>query len=135
MAQRAIRFSDATDKQIQEATRKRGFSSLAAFIRHSVEQELLGTREELMNTEERLVASIEQVRHEVIRLARAQQALFALVNSLAKVMLTCMPEPAGEAMEAAVAKAQARHARLLKNAGQSMGVSQLDMQDLVNRGG
>ncbi|MGB6944831.1 MAG: hypothetical protein WBE37_20715 [Bryobacteraceae bacterium] len=134
MAQRAIRFSDATDKQIQEATRKRGFSSLAAFIRHSVEQELLGTREELMNTEERLVASIEQVRREVIRLARAQQALFALVNSLAKVMLTCMPEPAGEAMEAAVAKAQARHARLLKNAGQSMGVSQLDMQDLVNRG-
>jgi hypothetical protein len=134
MAQRAIRFSEATDKQIQEATRKRGFSSLAAFIRHSVEQELLGTREELMNTEERLVASIEQVRHEVIRLARAQQALFALVNSLAKVMLTCMPEPAGEAMEAAVAKAQARHARLLKNAGQSMGVSQSDMQDLVNRG-
>jgi hypothetical protein len=134
MAQRAIRFSDATDKHIQEATRKRGFSSLAAFIRHSVEQELLGTREELMNTEERLVASIEQVRHEVIRLARAQQALFALVNSLAKVMLTCMPEPAGEAMEAAVAKAQARHARLLKNAGQSMGVSQSDMQDLVNRG-
>ncbi len=134
MAQRAIRFSDATDKQIQEATRKRGFSSLAAFIRHSVEQELLGTREELMNTEERLVATIEQVRHEVIRLARAQQALFALVNSLAKVMLTCLPEPAGEAMEAAVAKAQARHARLLKNAGQSMGVSQSDMQDLVDRG-
>lgn len=87
-----------------------------------------------MNTEERLVASIEQVR-EVIRLARAQQALFALVNSLAKVMLTCTPEPAGEAMQAAVAKAQARHARLLKNAGQSMGGSQLDMQDLVNGGG
>ncbi len=135
MAQRAIRFSEAIDKQIQETTRKRGFASLAAFIRHSVEQELLGTGEELMNTEERLVATIEQVRHEVIRMARAQQALFALVNSLAKVMLTCMPEPAGEAMEAAVAKAQARHARLLKNAGQSMGVSQLDMQDLVNRGG
>ncbi len=38
-------------------------------------------------------------------------------------------------MEAAVAKAQAWHARLLKTAGQSLGISQLDMQDLVNRGG
>ena len=96
MAQRTIRFSEASDKRIQEATRKRGFSSPTAFIRHSVEQELSGPSEELMNTEERLVATIEQVRQEVFRLARAQQALFALVNSMAKVILTCMPEPAGK---------------------------------------
>jgi hypothetical protein len=45
MAQRAIRFSEMTDKEIQEATRKRGFSSPTAFIRHSVEQELSGRSE------------------------------------------------------------------------------------------
>ncbi len=135
MHPRAIRFSEKAIEEVDGAARKRGFSSPSAFVRYAVDQELLGREEEVINAEERLVASIEQVRHEVLRLARAQQALFALVNGLAKVMLTCMPEPAGEAMEAAVAKAQARHARLLKNAGQSMGVSQLDMQDLVNRGG
>ena len=135
MAQRAIRFSEATDKGIQEAARKRGFSSLTAFIRHSVEQELSGRSEELVGAEERLAASIEQVRREVFRLGRTQQALFAFLDSLAKVVLTCVPEPGGEATEAAVARARGRHARLLKSAGQAMvGDSQVAMQDLVNRG-
>ncbi len=134
MAQRAIRFSEAMDNQIREATRKRSFTSPTAFIRHSVNQELSGRSEELVGAEERLAASIEQVRAEVFRLGRAQQALFAFVDSLAKVLLTCVPEPGVEAMEAAVARAQGRHARLLKSAGQAMvGDSQLAMQDLVIR--
>ena len=81
------------------------------------------------------MASIERVRQEVFRLGRAQQALFAFLDSLAKVVLTCVPEPGGEAMEAAVARARGRHARLLKSAGQAMvGDSQVAMRDLVNRG-
>ena len=48
MAQRAIRFSERTDKEIQAATRKRGFSSPTAFIHHLVEQELSGRSEELV---------------------------------------------------------------------------------------
>ena len=135
MAQRAIRFSETTDKEIQEAARKRGFSSPTAFIRHSVAQELSGRSEELVGAEERLVASIERVRQEVFRLGRAQQALFAFLDSLAKVVLTCVPEPGGDAMDAAVARARGRHARLLKAAGQAMvGDSQLAMQDLVKHG-
>jgi len=135
MAQRAIRFSDTTDKGIQEATRKRGFSSPTAFIRHSVEQELSDRGEELVGAEERLAATIEQVRRDIFRLGRAQQALFAFLDSLAKVVLTCVPEPGGEAMEAAIARARGRHTRLLKNAGQAMvGDSKLAMQDLVDDG-
>jgi len=111
MARRAIRFSEKTDKEIQEATQKRGFSSPSAFIRHSVEQELSGRNEELIGAEERLVANIERARQEVFRLGRAQQALFSLLDSLARVVLTCLPEPGGEAMEAAVARARGRHAR------------------------
>jgi hypothetical protein len=135
MAQRAIRFSEAINKGIQEAARERGFSSPTAFIRHSVEQQLSGRSEELFGAEERLAASTEQVRREVFRLGRAQQALFAFVDSLAKVLLTCVPEPSGEAMDAAVSKARGRHVRLLKSAGQAMvRDSQVAMRDLVNRG-
>ncbi len=135
MAQRAIRFSETTDQGIQEAARKRGFSSPTAFIRHSVEQELSVRSAELVGAEERIAASVEQVRREVFRLGRAQQALFAFVDSLAKILLTCLPEPGGEVMEAAVARARGRHARLLKNAGQAMvGDSKLAMQDLVAHG-
>ena len=135
MAQRAIRFSETTDKGIREATEKLGFLSPTAFIRHAVEQALSGRKEELASAEQRLAASIEQVRQELLALGRTQQALFALVDSLAKILLTCIPEPGGEAIEAAVARAQGRHARLLKSAGQAMvGDSRLAMRELVNHG-
>jgi Arc/MetJ-type ribon-helix-helix transcriptional regulator len=81
MAQRAIRFSEATDKGIREAAEKRRFSSPTAFIRHAVEQELAGRQDELVNAEGRLAASIEQVRQTVLPVARTQQALFALVDT------------------------------------------------------
>ena len=135
MAQRAIRFSETTDQRIREATEKRGFSSPTGFIRHAVEQELSGQREELLGAEDRLAASIEQLRQGMVPLDRAQQALFALVDSLAKILLTCFPEPDGHALAAAVARAQGRHARLLKSAGQAMGDdSRLAMKELVKHG-
>ena len=74
MPQRAIRFSETTDEGIRDAAAKRGFSSPTAFIRHAVEQELAGHKEELASAEQRLAASIEQVRQEVLPLA--QQSTF-----------------------------------------------------------
>jgi hypothetical protein len=71
----------------------------------------------------------------VRRLERAQQALFALVDSLAKAFLTCVPEPRGAAMEPALAEARNRHARLLNTAGQAMlSDSLVAMEELISRG-
>jgi Arc/MetJ-type ribon-helix-helix transcriptional regulator len=135
MPRRTIRLTADTDEQIRSVAKVRGYSNPSAFLRAAIKREL-GEREDgIAGAEERLAASIEQVRQEVFRLARAQQALFALVDSLAKVVLTCVPEPGGEAMEAAVARARSRHARLLKSAGQAMaGDSKLAVQELVNHG-
>jgi Arc/MetJ-type ribon-helix-helix transcriptional regulator len=135
MPRRTIRLTTDTDDRIQSAAKQRGYSSPSSFLRAAIQKEL-GEREDgMIGAEERLAASIEQVRREVFRLGRTEQALFAFVDSLAKVLLTCLPEPGGEAMEAAVARARGRHARLLKSAGQAMvGDSQVAMQDLVNRG-
>jgi len=75
------------------------------------------------------------VRQDVRRVERAQQALFALVDSLAKVFLTCVPEPHGTAMELALAEARNRHARLLNTAGQAMlSDSLVAMEELISRG-
>jgi hypothetical protein len=64
-----------------------------------------------------------------------QQALFALVDSLAKVFLTCVPEPRGAVLETAVAEARNRHARLLTNAGHAMLSDTLvTMEGLISRG-
>ena len=135
MPRRTIRLSTDENERIRSAAKLRGYSSPSSFLRAAIQKEL-GEREDgMIGTEERLAASIEQVRREVFRLGRTQQALFAFVDSLAKVLLTCVPEPGGEAMEAAVARARGRHARLLKSAGQSMvGDSQVAMQDLVTCG-
>jgi len=121
------------DERLQSTAKLKGYANPSAFLRAALDHELSGREDTIIGAEERLAASMEQMRREVFRLGRAQQALFAFVDSLAKVLLTCVPEPGGEAMDAAVARARGRHARLLKSAGQAMvGDSELALRDLVN---
>jgi Arc/MetJ-type ribon-helix-helix transcriptional regulator len=133
MPRRTIRLTADIDERVQSTAKQKGFANPSAFLRAAIDHELSGREDTMIGAEERLAASLEQMRREIFRLGRAQQALFALVDSLARVLLTCVPEPGGEAMEAAVARARGRHARLLKSAGQAMvGESELALQDLVN---
>ena len=135
MPQRSIRFPEKTNTKIQESVKTRGFGSPAAFIRYAVEQELSGRTDNFVGAEERLSATIEQMRRELFRLGRSQQALFAYLDSLAKVLLTCIPEPPQDAKVQAIARAKDRHTRLVKSAGSAMvGDSQAAMSDLVNGG-
>jgi hypothetical protein len=81
MAQRAIRFSATTDKEIQAATRKRGFSKLTAFIRHLVEQELSGRQRGTRRRRRTARGQHRAGQAEVSRLGRTQQALFAFLDT------------------------------------------------------
>lgn len=135
MEPRTIRLSDKALTEIESVVRQRGFDSPSAFIRYAVEQELSGRQDGLTGAEERLAASIEQVRHDMFRLMRVQQALFAYLDTLAKTILTCVPEPPMDAKPQAVARAKERYDRLLKSAGRAMvGDAKLAMQDLVTNG-
>ena len=135
MLPRAIRFSEKAMKEIEGLAKKRGFSSSSAFIRYAVDQELSARQEGLTGAEERLAASLEQVRKDVFRLTRAQQALFAYLDTLAKALLTCVPEPPADAKPQAVARAKERHDRLLKSVGRAMvGESGIAMKDLLGDG-
>jgi predicted DNA-binding protein len=135
MPRRTFRLTADTEERLQSTAKVRGYANPSAFLRTAIDHELSGREDVIIGAEERLAASMEQIRREVFRLGRAQQALFAFVDSLAKVLLTCVPEPGGEALDAAVARARGRHAQLLKNAGKAVvGDSQLAIQDLVIRG-
>jgi hypothetical protein len=135
MPRRTIRLSADADERLQSGAKLRGYANLSVFLRAAIDHELSEREEATIGAEQRLATSVEQISREMFRLGRTQQALFAFVDSLAKILLTCIPEPGGDAVEAAVATAQRRHARLLKSAGQAMvGDSQLAMQELVNRG-
>jgi hypothetical protein len=66
---------------------------------------------------------------------RNQQALFALVDTFAKTMLTCVPEPPSDAKPQAIARARDRYDQLIKNAGRSMSSdARSAMQGLVDHG-
>ena len=133
MPQRSIRFSEKVMKQTEAIARERGFASVTAFIRYAVGQEMSVRQVALVGAEERLAGDVEQVRREVFRVGRAQQALFAYIDTLAKTLLTCLPEPPAEAKAQAVARARERHERLMKTVGRGMlGESSAAMQDLVN---
>ena len=135
MPRRTIRLSADADERLQSAVKVRGYANPSAFLRAAMDHELKGREETMLGAEERLATSIDHITREISRLGRAQQGLFALVDSLAKILLTCIPEPDGEAMEAAVTRAKGRHVRLLKSAGQAIvGESQSALQELVNRG-
>jgi hypothetical protein len=132
MPQRSIRFSERVSKEVDTISRARGFASATAFIYYAVQQELSERQEGLTGAEERIAATLNQVRKDVFRVARAQQALFAYLDTLAKALLTCVPEPPAEARPQAVACAKERYHRLIKSAGRAMvGESKLAMEDLV----
>jgi Arc/MetJ-type ribon-helix-helix transcriptional regulator len=134
MPQRTIRFSETARSQIDQAVEQGGFSSPTAFIRYAVGQQLAARVERGSDsgTEERLAANLEQLRREIVRLARAQQALFAYLDTLGKTILTCIPEPPAEARPQAVARAKERYDRMLKSVAKAMaGEAQTAIQDLA----
>lgn len=133
MPQRAIRLSTPIHDQINQEARARGFSSPSAFIRYAIEQELSGRRDGAAGVEERLSADLEQLRRDLARLTRAQQALFAYVDTLAKTILTCMPEPPAAVRSLAVSRARERYEQMLKAVGRAMvGDALAAMHDLIS---
>ena len=94
----------------------------------------MGERE-LTGAEERIAGGFDRVSRDIFRVGRGQQALFALFDAFAKVVLTCVPEPPPDARPQAIARAKERYDRLVKSAGQNMsGDARAAMKDLVDHG-
>jgi len=111
----AVRVSAEDQRKIEEAAKSRGYVSPSSFIRTAIRNELHG-REELIGIEERIGGSFERLSSENMRLSRAVQALFALVEALSKTVLTCVPEPPADARSQDIALAKERYHRLIQSA-------------------
>jgi hypothetical protein len=101
---------------------ERGFSSAAAFIRAAIQNELdrgeAQRRSEAL--EERLAASVARLVEDLRKVTNGQQAAIALIDSLSKVILTCVPEPEPAAFSRAVSIARERYQKFLKSAASSL---------------
>src|SRR5437016_11317444 len=112
MPQRTIRFSETTLQQIQQATKQKGFASTAAMIRHAVDQELSSGDA----VEQRIAATLDRIQGDLSRMQRAQQTLFAFVDTLAKALLIGLPEQSSHS----VARGKERYERFFKSASATM---------------
>jgi hypothetical protein len=134
-SRRTVRFSADTDARLVTTAKERGFTCPTAFIRAAIEREIRHNSGETAVSLEAIANTLDRLTTENFRLVRAQQALFAFLDSLAKILLTCIPEPAGEAVDPAVARGRLRYDRLIKAAGRAMsGDAKAAMHDLIQQG-
>ena len=117
---RGMRLSDATYKAVVQAAKVRSYDSPSAFMRAAIEKELPGTDATLNESEQRIIASLERYSKRVRRVSTGQQALFAYMDALAKVILSTLPDTDEDARTAAVARGKLRYSRFIKSVGASM---------------
>lgn len=115
-----LRLPESLMVRVREAAEERGFASVTAFIRSALQNELRSGETALDRTERAVAASIDRVSRDVQTLHTTQQAVFALTDSLVRLFLTCIPEPAPEVLDQAKRKAMLRYSRFLKSVAQNM---------------
>ena len=116
----AFRVSDDVANQLQIESEQRGFESASAFVRHAVEGELRHGESAVTQIEGRIAATIDRLASEIRAVRTSQLATFAFLDSLVKVLLTCVPEPPKDALEPAKARARRRYEKFLVSAAQGM---------------
>ena len=133
-AMRGMRLDDVMYKEIVQAAKTRQYASPSAFMRAAIARELRGSDSGLNESEQRISASLERNSKEIQRVSTAQQALFAYVDALAKVILSSLPETDEEGRKSAVARGKLRYSRFLKSVGANMaGDAGEALSELVNR--
>jgi Arc/MetJ-type ribon-helix-helix transcriptional regulator len=115
-----LRLPESLMARVRDAAEERGFANVTAFIRSALQNELRNGETALDRTERAVAASIDRVSRDVQTLHTTQQAVFALTDSLARLFLTCIPEPAPEVLDQAKRKARLRYSRFLKSVAQNM---------------
>ena len=131
---RGMRLSDATYKAVVQAAKARDYASPSAFMRAAVEKELRGADATLNESEQHITAALEKYSKQVRRVSTGQQALFAYMDTLAKVILSTLPDTDEDTRNAAVARGKLRYSRFLKSVGANMvGDAQAALSELVNR--
>jgi hypothetical protein len=131
---RGMRLSDATYKAVVQAAKVRSYDSPSAFMRAAVEKELRGVDATLDDSEQRIAISLEKYSKQVRRVSTGQQALFAYMDTLAKVILSTLPDTDEDARTTAAARGKLRYSRFLKSVGANMvGDAHEALSELVNR--
>ena len=128
-----VRFTHEEEQQLRAGVKRCGYTNASELIRQALWKELGAREEAASDAEQRMVAALERMNRDITRSLRGQQALFAVVDTLVRTILTCVPEPPQDALAQSVARGRDRYVRFIKSAGQSMvGDGRAAMKELVD---
>ena len=130
-----LRLSEEQLTVVKRTAKARGFRSVSGYIQAVLTRDLRDSPPDQSDREAFVAASIDRLSKEIRNLHTTQQALFAAVDSLTRLFLTCIPEPPPEAVEQAKRKARLRYERYLVSVAQNMtSDSRATLTELVDRG-
>ena len=130
-----MRLSDEQFAAMKRQAESRGFASISAYVQALVKEDLRRPTPEQAEQEAFVSASVDRLAKEVRTLHTAQQAVFAAVDSLARLFLTCVPEPSAETIDQAKRRARLRYDRFLLSVAQNMtSDSRATLSELIDRG-
>ena len=120
---------------VKRAAQAGGFRSANAYIQAVLTRDLRGSKSDRSNQEAFVAASIDRLSKEIRGLHTGQQALFATIDSLARLFLTCVPEPPAEVLDQAKRRARLRYDRFLVSVAQNMTTdTRATLAELADRG-
>ncbi len=130
-----LRLSEEQLTVVKRTAQVRGFRSVSGYIQAVLTRDLRDSPPDQSDREAFVAASIDRLSKEIRNLHTTQQALFAAVDSLTRLFLTCIPEPPPEALDQAKRKARLRYERYLVSVAQNMtSDSRATLTELVDRG-
>ena len=130
-----LRLSEEQLSVVKRTAQVRGFRSVSGYIQAVLTRDLRDSPPDQSDREAFVAASIDRLSKEIRNLHTTQQALFAAVDSLTRLFLTCIPEPPPEALDQAKRKARLRYERYLVSVAQNMASdSRATLTELVDRG-
>lgn len=112
-----MRLKPQERAELEAGAERLGYKTLGAFFIAAAQRVLLeGQQEsELRAFEDRMAASFNHLASLVTTVNDGLQVNIAQVDTLARSFYTCVPEPAPDVHEAAVASARLRHARFVRH--------------------
>jgi hypothetical protein len=105
--------------RLKDTAHQWGYKTTEQFVRSGLGKQGRLT-EEFRSIERRQAATLAAMRTEVARLQRTEYVIFAMIENLAKTILTYMPIPATENKGAAIAIGKAAYERYLRAVGTSL---------------
>jgi hypothetical protein len=114
-----VRLTAEERRRLTQLGEQWGCKTSADFVRVSLTKH--GELTEAMHSlEKRQAATLAAVRTEIARLQRTEYVLFAMLENLAKTILTYLPPPAAENKASVIAQGRAGYERYLKAVGMSL---------------